>query len=96
MDSKCMLFLMPYSLVNSFFLISIHVFSDGVLRKREFRDFRVSVRNSGWPARNRACARNFWHYCDLDSDSALTKTEFRTCLGIDINSEFSLQDCLEV
>ena len=64
--------------------------SDGVLRKREFRDFRVSVRNSGWPARNRACARNFWHYCDLDSDSALTKTEFRTCLGIDINSELSL------
>ena len=58
-----------------------------MLRKREFRDFRVAVRNSGWPARNRACARNFWQYCDLDSDSKLTKTEFRTCLGIDINSE---------
>ena len=58
-----------------------------MLRKREFRDFRVAVRNSGWPARNRACARNFWHYCDLDSDSKLTKNEFRTCLGIDINSE---------
>lgn len=57
---------------------------DGILRKREFRTFRLSAKRL---SRAKVCARDLWRYCDLDGDSALTRAEWKTCLGVDINSE---------
>ena len=58
---------------------------NGVLVKREFRTFRRSVKRL---ARNKVCAGNFWRYCDMDSDGAMTKSEWSNCLGLNVNSEY--------
>eukprot|EP00095_Tigriopus_kingsejongensis_P004207 maker-scaffold208_size258758-snap-gene-1.33 protein:Tk04207 transcript:maker-scaffold208_size258758-snap-gene-1.33-mRNA-1 annotation:"sparc-related modular calcium-binding protein 2-like" len=60
---------------------------DGVLRKREFKSFRLAIKRI---ARNKFCARNFWKYCDLDDDKRMTRSEWGTCLGVEINISFSL------
>lgn len=60
---------------------------DGDLRKREFKTFRLAIKRL---ARNKFCARNFWQYCDLDDDKRMTRSEWGTCLGVEINISFSL------
>ncbi len=65
---------------------------DGKLRKREFKAFREAVREL---TRSKKCARNFWRYCDLDSDKRITRAELNTCLGVDgVNIAFSLFSAL--
>ena len=39
-------------------------------------------------ARNKGCAKNFWKYCDTNSNGEMTKEEWGSCLGIN-----KLKDC---
>ena len=73
--------------VTSHFRLS----SDGTLRKREFKSFRLDVRQL---ARNKACARHFWHYCDRNSDKRISQEEWDSCLGMDVGREW-INICLE-
>ncbi|XP_059096724.1 SPARC-related modular calcium-binding protein 2-like isoform X2 [Tigriopus californicus] len=60
---------------------------DNDLRKREFKTFRLAIKRL---AKNKFCARNFWKYCDLDDDKRVTRSEWATCLGVDINISFRI------
>ena len=60
-------------------IFDISILRDKGLRKKEFKKFRRLVKRI---ARNKGCAKNFWRYCDTDSDGQMTKEEWNSCLGI--------------
>ena len=79
---------MKCNIFRLFFDVSLSLLfcRDGDLRKREFRAFRLKMTRE-MATGNRFCARNFWHYCDFNDDKRVSKREWNTCLGADINSE---------
>ena len=74
----------PPAMFETILTIDFYFNRDGMLRRREFRKFRKSVKRL---ARNKVCARHFSIYCDMKSDGKMTKREWTSCLGLDTNSK---------
>ena len=61
---------------------------NGEVYKGEFREFWMSIvqlaRKKEWI---KVCGHKFWHYCDMNADKTMTRSEWHNCIGLNINSK---------